>query len=135
MKRNKGFTLIELLVVIAIIGILSSVVLTSLGSARGKARFAAAQSTLSGVIPELTVCQDDGGYAQTTAPTGGSTVACQTSSSDSDALTGHSATWPTLPTGWTYNAPTGSLSAGTYVYSATGDSRTVNCTLSTGSCK
>lgn len=60
-KNNKGFTLIELLIVIAIIGILSSVVLSSLNAARLKARNVARISQLNQIRKSLELYYDDHG--------------------------------------------------------------------------
>lgn len=58
MNKNKGFTLIELLVVIAIIGILASVVLASLNSARAKGADAAVKANLNNMRAQAEIVYD-----------------------------------------------------------------------------
>lgn len=61
--NKKGFTLIELLIVIAIIGILASVVLGALNTARSKADDAAIKSNLTNIRPQASEIYDnDGNY-------------------------------------------------------------------------
>lgn len=70
-RNKKGFTLIELLVVVAIIGLLSSVVLASLNSARAKAKDAAVKEGVSQFANLLTFNYDEyGSYCQLIAPSG-----------------------------------------------------------------
>ena len=70
---KKGFTLIELLVVIALIGILSTLVLANLNSARERSRDAQRKSDLRSIQTALRLYYNDAGsYPITSAfPTGG----------------------------------------------------------------
>lgn len=61
-KTNKGFTLIELLVVVAIIGILSSVVLASLSSARNRGKDAAVKSGMASARVQVEILANGGEY-------------------------------------------------------------------------
>jgi prepilin-type N-terminal cleavage/methylation domain-containing protein len=58
-NKTRGFTLIELLVVIAIIGILASVVLASLNTARDKGQTAAIKSSINNARAQAELYYDN----------------------------------------------------------------------------
>jgi len=129
MKSNKGFTLIELLVVIAIIGILSSVVLASLNTARDKGADAAIKGNINGIRAQAELYYDSNGNKYNTSS---STECISTTGVFSDgnikaamssAKNAYGGDTPALCTssitGWVVNVPL--KTAGTYCVDGRGN--------------
>jgi len=74
LRKKEGFTLIELLVVIAIIGILASIVVASLNSARSKGNRAAVKGNLASLQAQSALYYDDNNASYGTAITAHSGV-------------------------------------------------------------
>ena len=134
MKKNNGFTLIELLVVIAIIGVLASVVLAALTSARSKGNDVAVKSNLANTRSQAElyygtnspnsytgICTSTGNAAGTKSISGMVLAAAQAAlgsaatvnTAIATAGTGTTSTCHETATGWAAEAPLSGSTAGT----------------------
>lgn len=127
MKNNKGFTLIELLVVIAIIGLLSTLAVVALGSARQKANDSKRLSDIKQVQTALELYYTDhNAYPSASGNLGDTNLACLNSA---DGFTTANCASPYMGL-----VPTDPVSTQNYTYalsSSTGN-YTITATLETG---
>lgn len=87
LKKKKGFTLIELLVVIAIIGILSTLAIIALGSARAKARDAKRLSDVKQMSTALEIAETTNPANDLTCVGAGLTTGCDDLDETADGVT------------------------------------------------
>ncbi len=133
-KLTKGFTLIELLVVIAIIGILSSVVLASLNTARSKGTDAAIKANLGNARAEAEIFYDDNNDYDGVCATTGSNVIGDSSDAAIDAgSTNVDCTETTANDGWSISALLTSTST-FWCVDSTGFAGYVGAQVTDGSC-
>lgn len=148
--KSKGFTLIELLVVIAIIGILASVVLSSLNMARAKGADAAVKANLTNIRAQAQDYYDTNGdfgddFAVALCDTAGagtlfvddtkvnSIITAAGNASNGGGLASGTCTATLSPSAWAVSVPLKTVATESWCVDSTGASKQVTGPIVTDS--
>lgn len=128
MKKQKAFTLIELLVVIAIIGLLSTIVLVSLNTARRKARNVRRKEDINQIYTAMQMYYDKNGAYPSEAACDSSKGSCAGCPCAEDSWSATSYIYAGLVTGGYISAlPVDPINNSSYYYSYEPDCGQGNC--------